>query len=232
MADEDQNFQIIGQTSVIDAELTGLFAENLAAKLQGNPSSTVMGLVKRLQKKKTKKPDDKDKQGKDFFQRAKEILFDSDNPDYVIRQIWDDNLTLGVCAKPLKAGDVAWKCEDCEKDPTCIICLDCFNNSDHEGHRTWLKTNVGGCCDCGDPEGWDMKGACSKHRGIDSSKDEALNALPDDMRERAPTVMESLTKNLKSCLLGLIENQNDLAKKVAYEAMVAHFIEETDMLLA
>ena len=48
MADEDQNFQIIGQTSVIDAELTGLFAENLAAKLQGNPSSTVMGLVKRL----------------------------------------------------------------------------------------------------------------------------------------------------------------------------------------
>lgn len=77
-----------------------------------------------------------------------------------------------------------------------------------------------------------MKGACSKHRGIDSSKDEALNALPDDMRERAPTVMESLTKNLKSCLLGLIENQNDLAKKVAYEAMVAHFIEETDMLLA
>ena len=48
MADEDQNFQIIGQTSVIDAELTGLFAENLAAKLLGNPSSTVMGLVKRL----------------------------------------------------------------------------------------------------------------------------------------------------------------------------------------
>jgi len=29
---------------------------------------------------------------------------------------------MGVCAKPLKAGDVAWKCEDCEKDPTCIIC--------------------------------------------------------------------------------------------------------------
>ena len=159
-------------------------------------------------------------------------MFDSDNPDYVIRQIWDDNLTLGVCAKPLKAGDVAWKCEDCEKDPTCIICLDCFNNSDHEGHRTWLKTNVGGCCDCGDPEGWDMKGACSKHKGIDSSKDEALNALPEDMRERAPKVMESLTKNLKSCLLGLIENQNDMAKKVAYEAMIAHFIEETDMLLA
>ena len=33
MVNEDQDFQIIGQTSVIDAELTGLFAENLAAKL-------------------------------------------------------------------------------------------------------------------------------------------------------------------------------------------------------
>ena len=28
----------------------------------------------------------------------------------------------GVCAKTLKSGDVAWKCETCEKDPTCIIC--------------------------------------------------------------------------------------------------------------
>lgn len=28
----------------------------------------------------------------------------------------------GVCAKTLKSGDVAWKCEDCELDPTCIIC--------------------------------------------------------------------------------------------------------------
>ena len=65
---------------------------------------------------------------KNYFQRAKEVLFDSQDPDRVIAQIWDDDLTLGVCAKPLKQGDVAWKCEDCEKDPTCIICLDCFNN--------------------------------------------------------------------------------------------------------
>ena len=123
---------------------------------------------------------------KNYFQRAKEVLFDSQDPDRVIAQIWDDDLTLGVCAKPLKQGDVAWKCEDCEKDPTCIICLDCFNNSDHEGHRTWLKTNVSGCCDCGDPEGWEMSGACVNHKGIDSSKDEALNALPDTLRKRAP----------------------------------------------
>ena len=64
---------------------------------------------------------------------------------------------MGVCAKILKAGDVAWKCEDCEKDPTCIICQECFEKSNHKGHRVWLKTNVGGCCDCGDIDGWEEK---------------------------------------------------------------------------
>lgn len=40
-----------------------------------------------------------------------------------------------VCAKQLSFGDVAWRCLDCEKDPTCIICKECFEKSDHEGHR-------------------------------------------------------------------------------------------------
>ena len=115
-------------------------------------------------------------------------------------------MTLGVCAKEIKAGDVAWKCEDCEKDPTCIICLDCFNGSNHEGHRTWLNTHVTGCCDCGDPEGWDPKGTCTKHKGFDSSKEEALGVLPDSVRDRAPAVFKSLTKLLKTSLIGLIEN--------------------------
>ena len=100
----------------------------------------------------------------DYLQKAKELLFNSDKPDKIMRQIWDDNLTLGVCAKVLKAGvDVAWKCEDCEKDPTCIICKECFEKSDHTGHRVWLKTNVSGCCDCGDPEAWAPEGCCSDH---------------------------------------------------------------------
>lgn len=164
-------------------------------------------------------------------------MFASDEPDRVIEQIWDDDLTLGVCAKPLKAGDVAWKCEDCEKDPTCIICLDCFNNSNHEGHRTWLKTNVGGCCDCGDPEGWDMKGACSKHKGIDSSRDVALNALPDGVKERAPAVFRSLTHILKQLLLCILKKDNDAAwsankeKRVA-EQMISEFFDETTQMLS
>ena len=110
--------------------------------------------------------------------------------------------------------------------------MECFQASNHEGHRTWLKTNVSGCCDCGDPEGWDMAGACDKHKGIDSSKEEALSALPTYVVEKAPAIFKSLTKILKTALLGVIENKEDQHKKRVYEAMIQEFIEESNALLS
>ena len=110
---------------------------------------------------------------------------------------------MGVCAKPLKAGDVAWKCEDCEKDPTCIICQDCFHKSDHTGHRVWLKTNVGGCCDCGDPDAWDPKGFCSDHKGFAASTDTMLKKLPQYIKESSPYCFSFLTNRLKGIILEL-----------------------------
>ena len=80
----------------------------------------------------------------------------------------------GVCAKTLSHGDVAWKCETCEKDPTCIICQECFELGDHKGHKVWLKRNVGGCCDCGDPDAWAESGFCKKHKGYEASADTLL----------------------------------------------------------
>ena len=67
----------------------------------------------------------------------------------------------------MEYGDVAWRCMDCEKDPTCIICKSCFEKGDHTGHRVLLKRNVGGCCDCGDPEAWDPDHFCSDHKGYE-----------------------------------------------------------------
>ena len=160
------------------------------------------------------------------------MLFDSANPDLVMRRIWDDNLTLGVCAKTLKTGDVAWKCEDCEKDPTCIICKDCFEKGNHEGHRVWLKTDVSGCCDCGDPEAWDEKGCCPDHKGIDSSKDKALAQLPKLVRSQAPIVFKALTKILKRALLDLLQLKSEsLDEKRVHVQMISEFFRETSLLL-
>lgn len=71
-----------------------------------------------------------------------------------------------VCGKILTSKDVAFKCLDCELDPTCIICLECFEKGNHKGHRIFLKKNVSGMCDCGDLEAWKENGFCDDHKGF------------------------------------------------------------------
>ena len=64
---------------------------------------------------------------------------------------------------------------DCEKDPTCIICQSFFEKGNHTGHRIQLKRNVGGCCDCGDPEAWDQDHFCEDHKGVNNFNPEEMN---------------------------------------------------------
>lgn len=56
-------------------------------------------------------------------------------------------------------------CRDCGADPTCVLCADCFRNSEHKQHRYKLSTSVGGgYCDCGDTEAWRQAPRCSLHQ--------------------------------------------------------------------
>jgi len=104
----------------------------------------------------------------------------------------------GVCAKTLNHGDVAWKCETCEKDPTCIICQECFEAGDHKGHKVWLKRNVSGCCDCGDPDAWAESGFCKKHKGYEASADTLLEQLPTYVKRAARLVFDNVCLQLKA----------------------------------
>ena len=109
---------------------------------------------------------------------------------------------MGVCAKQMDYGDVAWRCMDCEKDPTCIICSECFEKGDHTGHRVQLKRNVGGCCDCGDPDAWDPEHFCSDHKGYDQSPEEILSKLPAKIRDAAEFEFEQISISLKKhCMM-------------------------------
>lgn len=59
----------------------------------------------------------------------------------------------------------AASCRDCGADPTCVLCADCFRNSEHKQHRYKLSTSVGGgYCDCGDTEAWRQAPRCSLHQ--------------------------------------------------------------------
>ena len=102
----------------------------------------------------------------------------------------------------MKPGDVAWRCLDCEKDPTCIICKDCFEKADHEGHRVQLKRNVGGCCDCGDPEAWDQEHFCSDHKGYGQKPEDILKKLPKGVKQSADLAFGELCVELKKyCMI-------------------------------
>ena len=78
-----------------------------------------------------------------------------------------------ICGKELK-NIGAWKCENCKKDDSCIICMVCYEKSNdrHEGHKVLFKPMVSGCCDCGDPDAWEPSGSCPSHQGVFQNEDE------------------------------------------------------------
>ena len=56
-------------------------------------------------------------------------------------------------------------CETCCKLGTALYCLDCFDHSDHEGHRVSVYCSNQSCCNCGDRHGIDKCNWCEMHKG-------------------------------------------------------------------
>lgn len=86
------------------------------------------------------------------------------------------------CGYVFQRGDIAWNCRTCQTDPTCVVCDDCFQKSDHTGHDVYFhRTTPGGCCDCGDAEAWKTEGCCPVHRPNMSktvdTKDDPMEAV-------------------------------------------------------
>uniref|UniRef100_A0A8D2KUZ5 E3 ubiquitin-protein ligase n=1 Tax=Varanus komodoensis TaxID=61221 RepID=A0A8D2KUZ5_VARKO len=72
--------------------------------------------------------------------------------------------TSQLCGKVFKSGETTYSCRECASDPTCVLCVDCFQNSIHKNHRYKMHTSSGGgFCDCGDTEAWKTGPLCSNH---------------------------------------------------------------------
>jgi E3 ubiquitin-protein ligase UBR1 len=56
----------------------------------------------------------------------------------------------------------------------------------------WLKRNVSGCCDCGDPDAWNEKGFCTKHKGYSASSEVLLEQLPVYIKKAAGFVFDHI----------------------------------------
>ncbi|KAK9126954.1 hypothetical protein Scep_015800 [Stephania cephalantha] len=93
----------------------------------------------------------------------------------------------GVCGAVWRPNDIAYHCRTCENDPTCAICVPCFQNGNHEGHDYALMYTGGGCCDCGDATAWKREGFCSKHKGA-----EQILPLPEEIANSVGPVLDVL----------------------------------------
>ena len=100
-----------------------------------------------------------------FHEQALCLAFGTVKTNAAILTLQKNAPTLGVCGRTFEGkGEVAWKCEDCGKDPASTICQECFSKSDHKGHRVRLRRNIYGMCDCGDANLWNPSNFCSDHK--------------------------------------------------------------------
>lgn len=99
------------------------------------------------------------------------------------------------CGYVFNRGDIAWNCRTCQADSTCVVCDNCFRDSDHKGHEVYFhRTTPGGCCDCGDPEAWKSEGCCDKHRFTVESK---VESTVDDPEEAVRMSQKALKESLE-----------------------------------
>uniref|UniRef100_A0A5S6L4L3 E3 ubiquitin-protein ligase n=1 Tax=Xenopus tropicalis TaxID=8364 RepID=A0A5S6L4L3_XENTR len=69
-----------------------------------------------------------------------------------------------LCGRVFRGGETTYSCRDCAIDPTCVLCMDCFQNSIHKNHRYKMHSSMGGgFCDCGDTEAWKTGPYCKIH---------------------------------------------------------------------
>ncbi len=94
------------------------------------------------------------------------------------------------CCKLFKMGEPTYSCRDCGHDPTCVLCVDCFKNSEHRHHRYKISTSCGGgYCDCGDVEAFSNYAHCSVHilgtkGGKDGQQSHPLKKVPASIQVR------------------------------------------------
>ncbi|OEL13726.1 E3 ubiquitin-protein ligase PRT6 [Dichanthelium oligosanthes] len=122
-----------------------------------------------------------------------------------------------VCGSVWGQSDLAYRCRTCENDPTCAICVPCFQNGNHKDHDYSIMYTGGGCCDCGDATAWKREGFCTKHKGA-----EQIKPLPEELARSVGPVLDVLLQFWKEriCLVEPPPVKGDgssLCKRVAEE---------------
>uniref|UniRef100_UPI003AAB0406 E3 ubiquitin-protein ligase UBR1 isoform X1 n=1 Tax=Centroberyx gerrardi TaxID=166262 RepID=UPI003AAB0406 len=93
-----------------------------------------------------------------------ECFLFGEEPREGLEKLKQGSTSSQLCGRVFKEGETVYSCRDCAIDPTCVLCMDCFQDSVHKGHRYKMHASSGGgFCDCGDVEAWKIGPCCSKH---------------------------------------------------------------------
>ncbi|SCU96679.1 LANO_0E14070g1_1 [Lachancea nothofagi CBS 11611] len=78
------------------------------------------------------------------------------------------------CGRKFQPGEPIYRCKECSFDDTCVLCIQCFNPQDHDGHHVYTsicsQLNTG-ICDCGDVEAWNLPLHCQAECADTDSED-------------------------------------------------------------
>ncbi|ANQ11025.1 Uncharacterized protein PCOAH_00053440 [Plasmodium coatneyi] len=132
---------------------------------------------------------------KDVMKHLRRRLYDDPKVEEIYRKLKEIHGNSGICTEQWKEGSFAFKCYNCEGDPTCAICAKCFFASNHRNHVYRLTHTSGGCCDCGDTS-WNIKGACFDHRGMEEQHLVDKCILKEDVKNRMKEDLENLVGSL------------------------------------
>ncbi|NXI40148.1 UBR1 ligase, partial [Galbula dea] len=129
-------------------------------------------------------------------------LFGED-PDIFLEKLQQSG-TSQLCGKVFKGGETTYSCRDCAVDPTCVLCMVCFQNSIHKNHRYKMHSSTGGgFCDCGDTEAWKAGPVCTKHEpgASGSAKENSECQLNEEIMEHSRRVFPSVIKYIVDMLI-------------------------------
>ncbi|KAM9356224.1 E3 ubiquitin-protein ligase UBR1 isoform 2-T2 [Pholidichthys leucotaenia] len=130
------------------------------------------------------------------------FLFGED-PEEGLEKLKQGSTSSQLCGRVFEDGETVYSCRDCAIDPTCVLCMNCFEDSVHKSHRYKMHASSGGgFCDCGDVEAWKISPYCSKHDpGAAAAMVTDECVLEPELYERAQTLFQILLEYIADFLV-------------------------------
>uniref|UniRef100_A0A4W3KE82 E3 ubiquitin-protein ligase n=1 Tax=Callorhinchus milii TaxID=7868 RepID=A0A4W3KE82_CALMI len=143
-----------------------------------------------------------EEQGHQMLLRTMEWFLFGEAPEDGFAKLQENKSSSQLCGRVFKGGETTYSCRDCAIDPTCVLCMDCFQSSVHRNHRYKMNCSYGGgLCDCGDVEAWKTGPFCTKHEPGLSEDINHASQIPAGVAERAQHLFDIIFRYLVDMLI-------------------------------